>query len=563
MRPLDPRLLRHASAMRVFLAGGALLGLLQTLSIVGFAWFLSQLIAGIVGGAELSQLGGSLLGMAASVTVRALAGWGMDATAFAGAARVKSQLRRRALTAMSNRGPGALHGRSVTTTTVTLGAGLDALDAYFSRYLPQLILTVIAMPILVAIVLVVEPLSGIIVIIVIPLIPVFMVLIGLATRAVQQRQWASLQAMAGAFLDLVGGLATLKIFGRARRQSARIEAVTDGYRRDTMAVLRVTFLSGFVLELAGSLSVALVAVSIGLRMLEGGVALGIGLFVLILAPEIFLPLRQVGAQFHAAADGIQAAEELFELMEEGADNSTKGGELLAYPSTGFQTGEIDASLRLRQLRVAYGGNVVIDGVDASFAPGTITAITGASGAGKSSLLGALVGTLPFSGQITLGETEVTVGSRDWLSWAGQRAVVVSGSVAENVALGASHSDPTAVTQALIAAGASELDPERPLRSSANGDSGLSGGQQQRLAVARAFYRQSENDCAVLALDEPSSALDAVSEERLLNGLRQSARAGAIVIVVTHRAALISGADVVLDLGAPTVTGTLEEVAARG
>ena len=495
--------------------------------------------------------------------MRALAGWGMDTIASAGAARVKSQLRRGALTALAARGPGALRGRGVTTTTLTLGAGLDALDTYFSRYLPQLILTVIAMPILVAIVLFVEPLSGIIIIIVIPLIPLFMVLIGMATRAVQQRQWASLQAMAGAFLDLVGGLATMKIFGRAERQGARIADVTDSYRRDTMAVLRVTFLSGFVLELAGSLSVALVAVSIGLRMLEGGVALGVGLFVLILAPEIFLPLRQVGAQFHAAADGIEAADDLFELMGESSPGTTKRSELEAYPSTGLQVGRADAALRLSEVRVAYDDTVVIDGVSASFEPGTITAIIGPSGSGKSSLLGTLVGTVPFSGQISLGETEVTTGNRDWLAWAGQRAVVVSGSVAVNVALGTPHPDPVAVTKALAAAGASELEPERQLRASANGGTGLSGGQQQRLAAARAFYRLAAKGCAVLALDEPSSALDAMSEERLLDGLRQSARAGAIVIVVTHRAALIAGADVVLNLAAMAASGANQEVATRG
>ena len=316
MKPLDPRLLRYARASRSFLAFGGVIGFAQTLVIVVFAWLLSQAITRAIDGAPLDEIARIIGALAGVIVVRAILVWLQELVATRGAAQVKSQLRRGVMSAIARRGPDWLAGAQAARVTTVTTTGLDALDNYFARYLPQLILTVIATPILLIAVLMNDLLSGITMIIVLPLIPVFMILIGWATRTVQQQQWETLQRLSAGFLDLIGGLATLKIFGREKRQFGRLRTITDDYRVHTMKVLRVSFLSGFVLELAASLSVAIVAVEIGLRLLDGRMLLATGLFVLLLAPEVFLPIRNVGAQFHAAADGIAAAEEVFAILDE-------------------------------------------------------------------------------------------------------------------------------------------------------------------------------------------------------------------------------------------------------
>ena len=232
-----------------------------------------------------------LVVLVVAASVRALAAWAWDLVGSSGALRVKAELRTELLTALETR-PTGVPGFPTARVATLLGAGLDALDAYFGTYLPQLVLTVIATPVLIVTVWIADPLSGLVLVIVLPLIPVFMALIGMATEAVQRRQWQSLASLSRGFLEVVGGLSTLVAFGRAERQVARIRAVTDDYRARTMKVLRITFLSGFTLEFAASLSVALVAVSIGLRLVGGDMTLVAGLFVLVLAPEVFLPLAQ-------------------------------------------------------------------------------------------------------------------------------------------------------------------------------------------------------------------------------------------------------------------------------
>ncbi len=249
-----------------------------------------------------------------------------------------------------------------------------------------------------------DPLSGLVLVIVLPLIPIFMALIGMATAAVQRRQWDSLAALSRGFLEVVGGLSTLVVFGRAERQTARIRAVTDDYRAGTMKVLRITFLSGFTLEFAASLSVALVAVSIGLRLVAGDMTLAPGLFVLVLAPEVFLPLRNVGAAFHASAAGVTASADAFDLLDgrggrrpsrssagatrrddAGGDRAPCGDRA----DRGIRCASTDSSSR--DLDVRRGTRVVLDGFDLDARPGEVVAVTGESGSGKSSLLAALLG----------------------------------------------------------------------------------------------------------------------------------------------------------------------------
>lgn len=538
MRPLDPRLLRYASAARRFLVVGALLGLAQTLVIVAFAWLLSSSVSEAIAGRPLEQLSGTVGALAVVVVLRAGLAWLLEVAANQGAAAVKSQLRAQVLGRLAERGPDWLAGRQSARLSTVVTVGLDALDNYFSRYLPQLLLTVIATPILVAVMLWQDLPSGIIVIVVLPVIPVFMVLIGRATQSVQRRQWESLQRLGSGFLDLVGGLGTLKIFGRERRQSARLLAITEEYRARTMKVLRVSFLSGFVLELAASLSVALVAVSVGLRLVDGSLALGVGLFVLLLAPEAFLPVRQVGAQFHAAADGLAAAEDVFEILGDEGDRQTDAA-APAGPAV-LDTAALDSSLRFAGVTIRRGSAPTVDGFDAEFRPGELSVISGPSGIGKSTLVAALQGFVPFTGSITLGGAPVGPGGpRPWLAWAGQRPGLFAGTIEANVTLGETSVDRDALTRSLAWAGAADLAPATLLGVAGQG---LSGGQAQRVAAARAIYRSLVRGCRVVVFDEPSSALDADAEAALIDGLRRLAAAGRIVIVISHRPALLAAAD---------------------
>jgi ATP-binding cassette subfamily C protein CydD len=546
MRPLDPRLLKHATAARWFLVVGAILGLAQTLAVIAFAWLLSQSITLAVDGTPLADLRGTVAALAGVVIIRALIVWLLEVAANRGAAAVKSQLRTAVLDRLAQRGPDWLAGQQDARVATVVTSGLDALDNYFARYLPQLLLTAIATPILVALMLWQDPASGITVLIVLPVIPIFMILIGQATQVVQRGQWDALQRLSTGFLDVVGGLATLKIFGRDRRQAARLADLTDEYRGRTMKVLRVSFLSGFVLELAGSLSVALIAVSIGIRLVDGSLLLGVGLFVLLLAPEAFLPLRQVGVQFHAAADGLAAAEDVFAILEDDttapAHQDAPARSAVAAPAS---TGARPAVLRFDGVTVRRGESAVIDGFSADFAAGALNVLSGPSGVGKSTLIGALQGFVPFEGSLWLDHTPITPGSdRDWLAWAGQRPGLFAGSITGNVALGAPAVDDALVVTALAWAGAGDLDPARLL--GVNG-AGLSGGQAQRVAAARAIYRCLALDTPVLVLDEPSSALDADAERTLIRGLVTLAGQGRIVIVVSHRPAFINAADSVVRL----------------
>ncbi|PPH96171.1 thiol reductant ABC exporter subunit CydD [Rathayibacter sp. AY1D1] len=531
MKPLDPRLLRYARAARVFLLLGGVLALARTLAIVAFAWLVAQLVAGAVDGRSADDLAPLLAALLAVVAARAALAWATEVNAVRGGAGAKAQLRQAVLAALVELGPAGRSEGGSGGVVALLGGGLDSLDGYFARYLPQLIATAVATPLLTLVVFLADPLSAVFLVVTLPLIPVFMVLIGWATQAVQARQWERLQALASGFVDTVGGLATLKIFGRAERQATRIRALTEDYRVHTMKVLRVTFVSGFVLELAGSLSVALVAVSIGLRLVDGSLGLAVGLFVLVLAPDVFLPVRQVGAEFHAAADGVQAADRAFAVLERAAALPARGK---APAATG--------ALELRGLAVDDGRGRALAPVDAVLPVGSITVVTGPSGSGKSTLLAALAGFVPFSGTLLLGGSPVA-DLRSTLAWAGQRPDLLPGSVASAVGLGALSPDPERVRRALAIA-AVDVDPERRLDAEGTG---LSGGQSARVAVARAVHRLLERGCAVLALDEPTAALDEESERALLAGLRSLAESGTIVVVASHRPATVAAADAVIAL----------------
>jgi len=547
VKPIDPRLLRYAPSARWYLAASALIAVAQTAVTIVFSWLLAGAITRIVdgGGTDAAQL--SLL--AAAVVSRGILLWASEAWGLRAAAGAGAELRQALIAAIGRHGPEWLAQRNRAALAVTAGHGLDALDPYFARYLPQLVLTVIATPVIVATMWLSDWPSGLTALITLPLIPLFLVLIGLATRSVQRRQLRVLQQLAARFADTVQGLATLRIFGRERRAAARMRETAEQYRVETMRVLRFSFLSGFALELLSSLAVALIAVAVGFRLLSGELSLGVGLFVLLLAPEAFLPLRQVGVQFHAAAEGVAATEDVFEVLDSddpardarpgGANRRIRPAEA-ASRDTSTKTDAAGGRLVVRDLRVRDLPPVSFDA-----RPATVTLIQGPSGAGKSSLLAALRGAAAFGGDATIDGVDVrALEPAGWLAWAGQHPGLMQGTVASNVALGDAEPDAARIREALAGAGAAYLDPDLALGVQG---AGLSGGQAQRVAVARALYRL-DGGIRVLALDEPSSALDAGTEAELWASLRRVADAGITVLLVSHRRSARDIADTVVELG---------------
>ena len=541
-RPVDPRLLRYARASRGFFGLIAVIGVAQTAVIVAIAWLLTRAITGVIDGMPLSALTATLMWLLAAFAARAALLWLREWASARAAARVEAQLRAGLADAVGRLGPGWLSTRNSAQLAVTAGRGLDALDAYFGRYLPQLVLTVIATPVIVLVMWWQDWISGLTVLLTLPLIPTFMVLIGLATRTVQKRQWQTLKRLAGRFSDTVHGLSTLKVFGRQGRAAASIERVTDDYRHETMRVLRVSFMSGFALEFLASISVAIIAVSIGFRLLDGSLTLAVGLFVLLLAPEAYLPLRQVGVQFHAAAEGVAATDDVFAVLDAAHEVSVPTSAVSATPV-------LAGDLVLRDFSVHYGERV-LPPVRLVARPGTVTVIEGPSGAGKSSVFAALRGAAPWTGTATYGDADVArLSPARWLAWSGQQPGLIAGTIAANVSLGDPLPDRALVATALELAMAGDLDPDAVLGVQG---SGLSGGQAQRVSVARAIHRHLSGRAGVIALDEPSSALDATTEAALWENLRVLADRGATVLLVSHRTSARSIADEVVHLEAREV-----------
>ena len=548
MRPADPRLLRHARAARGELAVVVLLGLLITGLVLAQAGLLARALAGAAQGTGLSALRLVLALLLVVVATRALAAYGGEAAALRASAVVKSRLRRLLATQVLRLGPAWLGGQRAGELTTLATRGLDGLDPYFARYLPQLVLACLVPLAVVVRVALTDWISAVVIAVTLPLVPVFAVLVGLPARARAQRQWQLLARLGGHFLDVVEGLTTLKVFGRARAQAAIIERVTGAHRAATMSVLRVAFLSALVLELTAALATALVAVEVGLRLLAGHIGYQAALLVLLLTPEAFLPLRAVATHFHASVEGMTAAGRVCDLLEIRPPRAARG------PGPGASA-EVDLrqqTITLNAVSVAYPGRAqpALLGVSASIAPGERIAVTGPSGAGKSSLLALLLRFVePSSGRIDAGGLPLgSLALPDWrrqIAWVPQHPALMPGTVAGNIALGQAGASRDAIAFAAHLAGADGFIEALPQGyATPLGERGLrlSAGQRQRIALARAFLR----DAPLLLLDEPAAHLDPVTAGQILAAVG-TLMAGRTVIMVSHGAIWRTGVDRVLIL----------------
>ncbi|MER7415392.1 thiol reductant ABC exporter subunit CydD [Micromonospora peucetia] len=544
-RPFDPRLLRRVPGARRDLAVLALLGVLAAGLVVAQATALAALLATAFDG-RLDRP--ALAGFAAAVAARSLLVWAQGTVSARVAATVKAALRADLLGAVGRHGPGWVAGQRAGQLATLTGRGLDALDAYFTGYLPQLVLSVTVPLAVLARIFVADWSSALIIAVTLPLIPIFGALLGWQAQAATERQWRRLSLLGGHFLDMVAGLPTLRAFGRARAQTEVVRRMADGHRVATMKTLRIAFLSALVLELVATLSVALVAVPVGIRLLGGGLTLQTALLILLLTPEAYLPLRAAGARFHASMEGLTALDDALTLSA-AAPAPTARGEVAATPDG---RGEI----RFEAVTVAYERTIALRDVTLTIRPGERVAVVGPSGAGKSTLLGLLLGFVtPTAGRVTVGGVDLAdADGDDWrrqVAWVPQRAHLFAASLADNILLGAPDTPDTALATAVHDAALDDVVaglPDGLATVLGERGHGLSSGQRQRVALARAFLR----DAPVVLLDEPTARLDTAAEAVVLDATRHLV-AGRTALLVAHRPALLAGADRILRIEDGRVT----------
>ena len=555
MRLLDPRLFHRARAVRSLLVADAALGVAVALLVLAQAVLLARVAARAFDGAALAEVATPLALLVAVVVARALGAWGFEVVGRRAAGDVISELRLDVVETRLRRRPTALDGVQSAEVATAAVSGVDALETTFARYLPQVVLAVVVPVAVLVLVAWIDLLAAGVMILTLPLVPVFMWLVGRYTERRARERWQALALLSNHFLDVVRGLPTLRAFNRSHVQAARIAEVSDEYRRTTMGTLRVAFLSGAILELAATLAIALVAVVVGVRLAEGGIGFEAALTVLVLAPELYLPLRNLAAQFHANADGAAVAERLLDLSEApvfGTGTSPPPDPALV-------------PIRFDGVSFAYPARdvEVLRGIDLVIPPGEMLAIVGSSGGGKSTLLSLLVRLEdPTSGRILVGDHEL--GLLDAAAWrrrtalVPQRPTLFRGTVADNIRLGDPSADDERVRDAAARAGADPF----VARLAAGyetivGDGGrqLSTGQRRRLALARAFLR----DAPLVVLDEPTADLDAASAEIVADAIERL-RVGRTVVLVAHRPELAKLADRIVRLEGGRVLAPASEAA---
>ena len=548
MRPLDPRLLKYASSARRHIILISILGIVTAVLVIAQTLALSAALSpAVTSGASLTQVRTPLLLLVAIVIARAAVIGVREALGHRAADRTIRELRGRVLTHISSLGPRwrATHGSEASTL---LSRGLTDLSPYFVDYLPQLVLTATVTPLALATILFLDFWSAFIAAIVVPLIPIFMALIGRFTQSASSEKLETMQTLGAQMLDLIAGLPTLRALGRESAPRAHLESLSRSNTRATMSTLSIAFLSGAVLEFLSTLCVALVAVEVGFRMVFGHVSLFTGLAVIMLAPEVFEPLRQVGAQFHASANGVAAAERAFEILEtpipsmdEDSEDSVQGIQGIDWASAAFS---------LRNLSIEARGTWAPAGLNADILPGTLSVLAGPSGSGKTSTIYALMRLLPIqSGQLmvrTCNGEEIPLQDIPkealWkaITWVPQHPSLLPGTLREQLP---SSTDEELEAAAALCGFTEVLDTlaegwDAPI---GQDGAGLSVGQRQRFALTRALLARTP----IVILDEPTAHLDAVSEEIVLKAIEALRKKGRTVIAIAHRQALIDAADQVI------------------
>ncbi|MEV0666292.1 thiol reductant ABC exporter subunit CydD [Actinomadura luteofluorescens] len=530
MKGVERRLLRLVAGRVMVLLGVLAAG--QGVLLVVQAELLVRAVAGLDAG--------PLPWVAVVVAGRAVLAWAVALVAGRAAARVKRDLRG----ALLERAAGDA-GARVTLLT----RGLDAVDPFFSGYVPQVVAACVVPVVVLVRLVAADWASALVVAVTVPLVPVFGALVGMRTAALTGRQWGLLHRLGGHFRDVVAGLGTLRAFGRTGHQSVVVRELAGEHRRASVRALRVAFLSSLVLELVCALSVALVAVPVGLRLLGGEMALVTGLLVLVLTPEVYLPLRALGQRFHASAEGVAAAREVFAVLDAPAVSGFGGRVVLGAGAPGIV---------LEEVTVRYPGaaGAALDRVSLRVGPGERVAVTGPSGAGKSTLLLVLAGLVsPDSGRVLVDGVDLAeLDGEAWrarVGWVPQRPHLFAASVADNVRLGDPGAGAERVEEAVRAAAADFVGdlPEGLATVLGEGGAGLSAGQRQRLAIARAFL----SGGPVMLLDEPTARLD-LHSERVLVDAAVRLLAGRTAVLVAHRPALLRAADRVVRLEGGRVCG---------
>ncbi len=544
---------------RVSLSLAVALGLLVAAATIMQLVALSKVVDGVfLEGADLVEVRGSLLLLLGASLLRSCLVWGREVVAQRGAVRVKSELRERLFAHVLRLGPSYTRGERTGELATTATEGIEKLDAYVGRYLPQVFLSVFVPLMIAGYILPRDLSSAVLLLVTAPVIPILMVLVGSYAEEHTRRQWRALSRMGASFLDAMQGLTTLKVFGRSADEGERVAAASEAFRKRTMKVLRYAFLSGFVLEFMTAAAIGIIAVTLGVRMISGSMPFETAFLVLLLTPEFYKPLRELGAHRHAGMEGSAAADRIFEIL------STP-----VRVREGLCVREIvsdDISIELSGVGYTYPGykEAALQDLSLILPAGTRIALVGRSGAGKSTLVNLLMRFVdPEAGTIRANGVEITdLPPEVWrenLALVPQRPHLFHGNVIENIRLGRSDASREDVEWAADLAGAAEFIRRLPDSYETRvGERGarLSGGEAQRIAIARAFLK----DAPVLLLDEPTSSLDPESE-RVIRAALERLADGRTVLVVAHRLNTAYGADriAVLDRGRLAETGTHREL----
>jgi ATP-binding cassette, subfamily C, bacterial CydD len=550
------RLARHS----ILLAAG--LGVLGGVLLIPQAWLLAHAVNAVVlEQARLAQILPWLWPLPAIFVARFVLTYASARVAMHAATAVKEDVRGRLVRHLHALGPTYLHSRHSGELALTVVDGVEALEPYYARYLPQMALVSLLPLALLIFVFPQDWLSGLVLLVSAPLIPLFMILIGGRAEQLNQRQWRKFARMAAHFLDALQGLTTLKVFNASRREAQLIAQVSDDYRLSTMAVLRVAFLSALILEFFATVSIALVAVLIGFRLLQGEMGFQAGFFVLLLAPEFYLPLRTLGTHYHARMEAIGAAERIVEILDTP----------LAPPASARACPVLGNAPEIRFADVHYAyqpGREALRGIDFVLEAQRVTALVGPSGAGKSSVLNVLLGFIqPQRGRVLIDGHDLSRLDPDhWLrhvAWVPQRPHLFQGSILDNIRMGDASIGMEAVRTAARAAHADEFIERLPRGyDSTVGEQGqnLSGGQAQRLALARAFLK----DAPLVLMDEATASLDPETEALVTQAIGRLSQART-VLVIAHRLRTVreAGRIVVLDDGRAVEQGTHEALMRGG